>query len=153
VKKNSFKNSYMADINNGAKKVKQAIIALEGLKYINERLRPQVLMVLDSYLDARLQILPHIALEHGPHTLQRIADAQRTKVADQPLTVQQMAVDDCPLDVVQVRVEFESALQESSLFAQLGDVVAVKVAEHFVDEYGVSHLWVAHQVHFEQARL
>ena len=45
-----------------------------------------------------------------------------------------------PLDIVEVSVVFERALQQSGLLAQLSDVRAVVVREHLVTQDSVGNL-------------
>ena len=49
-------------------------------------------------------------------------------------------MDDSSLDVVQVCVVFQGALQKAGLFTQLGNVCTVVVCEHLVAKDGVGNL-------------
>ena len=44
-------------------------------------------------------------------------------------------------------------LEETGLFAKLGNVVAVVVGEHVVAQDGIGDLWVGHQVDFQETSL
>ena len=59
--------------------------------------------------------------------------------------LKQVRVHDGALDVVEVGVVLERALQQSCLLAQLGDVRAVVVREHLVAQDCIRHL----HTHFE----
>ena len=56
-----------------------------------------------------------------------------------------MRVYDGPLDVIDVCVVLESALEEPRLFTELSDVCLVVVCEHLVAHDRISHLWGEHR--------
>ena len=64
-----------------------------------------------------------------------------------------MSVHNSPLDIVEVCVVLECALEQAGLLEEGGDVGPVVVAEHLVVHDGVGHLWRGHQVHLQQPRL
>ena len=143
----------LAEVDYGAEEVEEALVALERLEYVDERLRGQLLVILDGDLHAYLQVLTDVRLEHGLEALERVLDAQRAEVVDEPLGVEQVGVHHRALDVVHVRVVLEGALQQAGLLAQLSDVRPIVVREHLIGEYGVGHLRRRHQIHLEHARL
>lgn len=56
------------------------------------------------------------------------------------LGVEQMCVHHCSFDVVQVRVVFQSSLQQTGLLAQLGHMGPVIMGEHLVPKDGICDL-------------
>ena len=61
-------------------------------------------MVLGGDLDADLEVLTDVRLQHGLDALKGVLNGQRAEVVHQPLGVQQVSVDDCTFYVVQVGV-------------------------------------------------
>ena len=87
-----------------------------------------------------LQILADVGGEHGFDALERVLDGERAEEVDEPLGVKEVGVDDGPLDVVQIGVVLEGALEQSRLFAELSHVGFVVVREHLVAQDGVRDL-------------
>ena len=87
-----------------------------------------------------LQILADVGGEHGFDALERVLDGEGAEEVDEPLGVKEVGVDDGPLDVVQVGVVLEGALEQSRLFAELSHVGFVVVREHLVAQDGVRDL-------------
>uniref|UniRef100_A0A8W7PT82 Uncharacterized protein n=1 Tax=Anopheles coluzzii TaxID=1518534 RepID=A0A8W7PT82_ANOCL len=143
----------LAEVDDRAEEVEQSLVALEALEQVDQRLRRQLLVVLGRDLHADLQILTDVGRQHRLQTLERILHRERAEESHQPVAVQQLGVHDRPLNVVQVGVVLEGALQQAGLLAQLRDVRTVVVREHGVAKDRVRHLRRRHQVHLEQARL
>ncbi len=130
----------LAKVDDRPKEVEESLVALERLKHVNQRLGAELVVVLGRNLDNDLQVLPYVGREHRLETLERVFHRQGAKERDEPLGVQHVGVDHGPLDVVQVGVVFEGALEQASLLAQLGNVCPVVVGEHLVAHDGVRNL-------------
>lgn len=61
------------------------LVALERLEKLHQRLRSQLLVVLGGDLNAQLQVLTQVCSQHGPQTLDGVADRQRAEEIHQPL--------------------------------------------------------------------
>ncbi|KAH9391644.1 1,2-dihydroxy-3-keto-5-methylthiopentene dioxygenase [Tyrophagus putrescentiae] len=81
----------LAVVDDRAKKVEEALVALEGLKELNQRVGGQLLVVLPRHLHADLQVLANVVGEHRLEALQRVLRRERAKVVDQPLLVEERA--------------------------------------------------------------
>ena len=77
---------------------------LEWLKDLNECLGRQLFVILGGNLDADLEVLANVGLQHCFNALERVLDRQWAEVVHQPLGIQQVSVHDRSLYVVQVRV-------------------------------------------------
>lgn len=160
----------LAEINNGTKEVKEAFIAFERFEEFNQCLSSQLFMIFRSNLNCNLKILTDIGRKHCFQTFQWILYSQAAKIIDKPLNdkqniisayfyhnicerisyidVKMLRVDYSSLDVINVRKVLKSPLHKPSFFTELSNCVAIVVGEHIVAENGISHFWIAHQIHF-----
>lgn len=56
------------------------------------------------------------------------------------LGIEEVSVDHSPLDVVEVSVVLQCALQEASLFTELGDVCPIIMSKHLISKNGICNL-------------
>ena len=84
-------------------------------------------MVLGGHLDAHLQVLPDVRLQHRLQALHAVLPREGPEEVDEPVGVEEVGVDHGALDVVEVGVVLERALQQPGLLAQGGDVRPVVV--------------------------
>ena len=77
--------------------------------------------------------------------LEVVLHRQGPEEVDQPVGVEEVGVYHRPLDVVQVGVVLEGALQQAGLLAEGGDVRAVVARKHLVTHDRVSHLGRGHE--------
>ena len=75
----------LAEVDDGAKKVEETFVALEGLKYINECSGLELFMVFGGYLHADLEVLSDVVLQHGLEAFQGVLNREGAKVVYQPL--------------------------------------------------------------------
>ena len=131
----------LTKVHNGSKEVEETFETLEGLKHINEVLGGELLVVFGGDLDTHLQVLVDVGLHHGLQTLQGVVHRQGPKkVVDEPVRIEHVRVDHSTLDVVDVRVVLQGALQEPRLLTQLSDVCLILVSEHLVAHDSICHL-------------
>ena len=130
----------LTKVHNGSKEVEETFEALEGLKHINEVLGGELLVILGGNLDAHLQVLADVGLHHGLQTLHGVLHGQGPKVVDEPVRIEHVRVDHSTLDVVDVRVVLQGALQEPRFLTQLSDVCLIVVSEHLVVHDSICHL-------------
>ena len=110
-------------------------------------------MVLGGHLDAHLQVLPDVCLQHRLEALQAVLHREGAKEVDKPVSVEEVGVNHCSLDVVQVGVVFKRSLEQACFLTQGGNVSPVIVGEHLVAHDRVGNLGRCHQVHLKQPRL
>ncbi len=84
---------------------------------------------------------------------QGLLDSQFGEVANKPVGIEEVGVDDNALNVTDVLVVFESSLQQASLLTQIGDSWTVVVSEHIVAQNGVGDLRSVHEVHLQESGL
>merc|ERR1712106_335899 len=89
----------------------------------------------------------------GFQTLHTVLHRQCAEEVDQPICRQEMGVNHCPLDVVQVCVVLQGSLKKSRLFTETGDVSSVIMREHLIAHDGISDLRSSHEVHLQEPRL
>ena len=75
----------LAEVDDGSQEVEETLVALEGLKDVDEGSGGQLLVVLGGHLDADLQVLADVGGHHGLDTLQGVLHGQGAKVVHQPL--------------------------------------------------------------------
>ena len=130
----------LAEVHNGPQEVEEPLKTLERFEHVYEVLGGELLVVLGGYLHAHLQVLTDVGLHHCLQALQRVFHGQRAKVVNQPVRVQHVGVDHRSLDVVDVRVVLQGALEQPRLLAELGNVGLVVVGEHLVAHDSIGHL-------------
>ena len=77
---------------------------LERFEDFDEWLCGELFVVLGGDVDADLQILADVGLQHGLDALQRVLYWQRAEVVNQPVRIQEVGVHHRALDVVQICV-------------------------------------------------
>lgn len=65
---------------------------LEGFEELDEAVGGELFVILGGDLDADLQVLANVGLQHGAQALERVFHRKRAEVVDQPLGVEQVRV-------------------------------------------------------------
>mmetsp|Transcript_21715 Transcript_21715/g.40606 ORF Transcript_21715/g.40606 Transcript_21715/m.40606 type:complete len:261 (+) Transcript_21715:2813-3595(+) len=146
--------SILADVDNRAAKVVQPFVRLVRLKQANKFFLAELFCVLCSGLHNDLKVGFDVVSKQHVEAPNAILRGEGSKEVHQEFWCNTLGVYDDTLDIVDFGVVLESTLVQTTLFAQLCDVVAVVVTKHIAREDCVSHLrGAAQQVDFEQTSL
>eukprot|EP00116_Pleurobrachia_bachei_P010630 sb/3470892/ len=132
--------SLLAKVHDAPQEVEETLETLESFKQLDQFGGTQLFVVLAGHLHADLEVLAEIGSQHGLETFNTILHGQCSKVLNQPVGLQEVGVDDGPLDIEDVGVVLKGPLEKGGLFAQLGNVGPVIVGEHLVTQNSISNL-------------